>query len=605
MSIADSEDAAPLAAAQSAIALDPTKAEAWNTLGAVHIQRGELEASRDCFSRAVELDPGFIKALNNLAVVLQHLGDLAAAEAHYRQALRNAPDHPDILFNFAALLGVTGRYAQALACVDQLIVQSPGLVRAHLLAADLERDFSRPLAALQVLDKVLSTDPDRVEALGRRAHILCRLDRWGAALIDCEHALNLAPADPDALYMRAQALQGLGLSARALDAFDVAEAASPAPARVLTGKAVLLSELGRKAEALATLDRALIRRPDLAEAWYSRANLTRYAPGDSDLAAMEALVDRPGATFHDRVHLNFALGKAYLAQGDGARAFARLGLGNALKRESLGYDPGADAGLIDKIAATFSAEALASLGGMGDASALPIFVIGMPRSGTTLVEQILASHPLVHGAGEPPYMAEIAEASGFPMGPGRLEAADFAALGGRYLDLIGADAAEVRHVVDKLPSNFLYAGLIALILPRARMIHCRRDPLDTCLSCYSLLFTRGHEYAYDLDELGRFYGLYRRLMTHWRKVLPASVMLDFDYEALIAEPEAQIRRLLAFCGLPWDEACLRFHETPRRVSSSSLTQVRSPLYSSSVGRAQDFRAWLGPLETALAQAGIS
>ncbi|HEY2660889.1 MAG TPA: sulfotransferase [Caulobacteraceae bacterium] len=606
MPIPDSEDATDLLArAIAAVERDPTDAEAWNMLGGVRIQRGELAQSRDCFARAAEIDPGFVKALNNLAVTLQQLGDLEAAAMRYRQVLELAPGHQDIQFNYAALLGALGRHAEGLARADHLVGLAPDMIKAHLLAADFERDLGRSPEALARLERALALAPDQVEALTRRAHIRRQLGQWRLALSDCDHALTLAPGAADALHLRAQALQGLDRPIEALEAFATAEAVSPAPARIITSRAILLGELGRRDEALAALEQALVLQPDLADAWYSRANLTRYAPGDSDLAAMEMLADRPDASPHDRIHLSFALGKAYLDLGDGERAFARLDQGARLKRASLGYDPQVDAGLIDEIAAIFSAERLGRLGGSGDPSTRPIFVVGMPRSGTTLVEQILASHPQVHGAGEATHLADMAEAPGFLAAAPGLAPEDFADLGRRYLDLVGATASEAQRIVDKLPSNFLHLGLISLTLPGARVIHCRRDPLDTCLSCYSLLFTRGHEYAYDLDELGRFYGLYRRLMAHWRQILPPGTMLDFDYEVLIREPEAQIRKLLSFCGLPWDEACLRFYETPRRVTSASLDQVRSPLYSSSIGRAQRFRPWLGPLDAALARAGVS
>jgi hypothetical protein len=314
---------------------------------------------------------------------------------------------------------------------------------------------------------------------------------------------------------------------------------------------------------------------------------------------MTSIAGNPDARYQDRLLLSFALGQFYLDQSDGGEAFHWLEMGNRLKRSTIHYEWEADRRRFAEIMAIFSPETMSRLGGVGDSSTRPIFVFGMPRSGTSLVEQVLASHPMVFGMGEPIYLAEMAEAPGFLERIPELLPTELASLGRRYLALTSTDSVETPRLVDKMPWNFLYAGLISLILPGARMIHCRRDPLDTCLSCYSLLFSRGYEYAYDQTELGRFYRLYESLMAHWQKVLPTKAVLEVAYEKLVEDTEFEVRRILDFCSLPWDEACLRFYQTPRRVASASLNQVRSPIYRTSVGRAQQFIPWLKPLEAAL------
>jgi tetratricopeptide (TPR) repeat protein len=389
----------------------------------------------------------------------------------------------------------------------------------------------------------------------------------------------------------------------ALAAFAVARAVSPTPARVLTGEAILLSELGRKSEALATLDQAIALEPRLAEAWYTRANLIRYPADHPDLGAMAALADDPLTPASGRMQLQFALGKAMLDLDQGEEAFRRLGEGARLKRATIEYSPASDARRAELIVSFYTQALLARAPRDETAGERAIFVIGMPRSGTTLIEQILASHPDVHGAGETTYLAAIAEGRDFLDALAQSEPTALADLGRTYLEQLGRGVSPGLRLVDKMPTNFLHAGAIPLILPGARIIHCRRDPLDTCLSCYSLLFTRGQEYSYELGELGHYYRLYRELMAHWRTVLPPQSLLEVDYEALVREPEGEIRRLVEFCALSWDEACLRFYETPRRVTSASLSQVRSPLYASSIGRAQRFRPWLGPLEAAIGASG--
>jgi tetratricopeptide (TPR) repeat protein len=586
-------------ALRAAVALRPD-AEAWLTLGTILAERGALAESRDCYAAAVRIEPAFLQALNNLAVILHRLGELRAAENRYTQALRLAPDNLDTWLNFAVFQGDRGRYREGLEIVARVLDRSPEMVRAHLIASELERDRGRHEAALAWVERALAVAPDQIEIRTRRIHILCSLRRWNAALDECDRALCIAPNNPEALHARALALQGLDRPDAALEAFRAAETASAAPAPVVTNRAWLLAEMGRKDEALAALDHALVLQPDLVTAWYYRASQTRYAARDPDLAAMEGIADNPDAPYRTKLCLSFALGKAHLDMGEGERAFARLDEGNRLQRAIIDYDVDADARRFAEIAAIFSADTLSRLAGRGHPSSRPIFVFGMSRSGTSLVEQILASHPLVHGGGEPTHLHDMAETPGLMTRVPDLPPQDLVLLGRRYIDLVGADVPQAVRLIDKTPSNFLYAGLISLILPGARMIHCRRDPLDTCLSCYSLLFARGHGYSYDLGELGRFYCLYQGLMTHWRRVLPPQSLLEIDYEAVVTDTEGEVRKILDFCELPWDAACLRFHETRRRVTSASFDQVRLPVYTNSVGRAQPFRPWLGALEAALA-----
>ena len=585
------------AAAQRAIACEPRCAKAWETLGAIKAGCGELAASADCFRTAVEIDPQFLQALNNLAVVQQRLGRHDEAETCYRQALQRAPQNTDIWLNYATLLGTLGRYCDGLAILDQVFASTSPTVSALLLAASMECEIGRDAAALKRIDCILTIEPHTAKILALRSRILCRLGRWESALDDCDVALAHDPQHGEALHAKALALQGLDRIEEAIGCFRAAETCGVAPAAAIVDGGWLLAEMGRTDEALAALERALVMQPRLSTAWYARSKLKRHKPGDPDIAIMEAAADDPAISHRDRMYLGFAIGNAHLELGDGERAFGRLDTANRLKRQTLAYDPDTDEARFAEIAALYSADNIACLSGAGDPSRRPIFVFGMPRSGTTLVEQILASHPSVHGAGEPAHLRDIAEAPGLSLALLRSTPEERDALGRRYIGLAGT--GDAPHFVDKMPLNFLHAGLISLILPGARMIHCRRDPLDTCLSIYALLFTSGQPFAYDQNELGRAYNLYRAMMAHWRRALPPHAMLEIDYEALVRGTEDEIRKLLDFCDLPWDARCLDFHRTRRRVSSSSLAQVRSPIYTASIGRAQEFRPWLGELEDAL------
>ena len=314
---------------------------------------------------------------------------------------------------------------------------------------------------------------------------------------------------------------------------------------------------------------------------------------------METLLADDGMKPLDRMRLEFALGKAWMDVGVGGRAFAHLNSGNRLRRASFSYDVDADVARMDATAAAVGPELMGRHAGAGDPSDLPIFIVGMPRSGTTLIEQILASHPDVHGGGELTQLGALLGGAEYPGLASRLTGERLAQLGRAYSEQIAALAPGRRRVTDKTPANFLHAGLIHLMAPNARIIHCVRDPRDTCLSCYTTLFASGQRFAYDLAELGTYYRGYAALMDHWRARLPPDRFTEVRYEDVVADLEGEARRLVAFCGLEWDDACLDFHTTRRQVRTASANQVRQPLYRRSVGRWERYADHLGPLTAAL------
>ena len=328
---------------------------------------------------------------------------------------------------------------------------------------------------------------------------------------------------------------------------------------------------------------------------------------------MEALAAKSdGLSKTDRMQLDFALGKAYADLKDYRRSFRHLLAGSAGKRATISYDESAAFALFDRIEATFSRDLIARKSGGGDPSASPIFVLGMPRSGTTLIEQIIASHPAVHGAGELQTLNDViltvrgpdGSTLPYPEFVAGIDAGALRQVGARYLALVRELAAksgraDAAHVTDKMPSNYYFAGLIHLALPNATIIHTVRDPVDTCISCFSKLFSAEQNHTYDLGELGRYYKRYERLMAHWRRVLPQGRILDVRYEDVVADVEGQARRIIAHCRLPWDARCLSFHTTERPVRTASATQVRQPIYNSAVGRWRVYEQDIGPLLGAL------
>ncbi len=376
----------------------------------------------------------------------------------------------------------------------------------------------------------------------------------------------------------------------------------PGPAQMdaIANLGGLHMEFGRKADALKAMEAAAKAFPDAPGILFGQTDLRRFAAGDPLIARMEALLAREGISLSDRATLHFGLGKVFLDIGNSAQAFRHYDEGNRLKRSTYAYNSAGDERWMTNLAEAFSPALLAAKTGLGAPSGLPVFVVGMPRSGTSLIEQILASHGSVFGAGELRTLHALSERiEGFPASVSSRGAAELEAIGEAYLARVAPMASGRRHVVDKMPSNFLLCGLIRLALPEAKIIHSRRDPVDTCLSCYTKLFAGEQPFAYNQTELGRYHRAYQALMAHWRAVLPASHFMEVDYEEVVDDVEAQARRMLDFLGLPWDERVLKFHETERPVRTASVNQVREPIYRTSAGRWKQHAAQLGPLLAAL------
>lgn len=363
--------------------------------------------------------------------------------------------------------------------------------------------------------------------------------------------------------------------------------------------------MGRFAEARQAFGRAVALSPKQPAYHRARAETARFTESDPRLAALEDLArDENALSEEQKVELNFALAKAYDDLGRTGPAFECLQKGNAIKRRLVPYDEAQMMNFFREIAAVFTPALMEAKRAVGHPSALPVFVVGMPRSGTSLVEQTLARHPSVFGAGELNYVQDLimAGAAGphYPSSVASLTNEALRKFGGYYAVRASALAPQAKRIVDKLPANFRHLGLIHLALPNARIVHVRRDPVDTCFSCYSKLFLNGLNYTYELGELGRYYKAYERLMAHWRSVLPQDAMLDVQYETLVGNFTDEARRLVAFCGLEWDERCVAFHETSRAVRTLSGYQVRQPLFKTSIGRWRPYESRLQPLLDALA-----
>jgi len=586
--------------ARRAVAMDETLPFGWFYLGSLLLELRQLGESRRCFERALELDGGFWQARTNLAVVQGRQGESAASEAQFERLLREQADNPEVVGNFAAFLREQGRYGEALCQAERAMAMQPGTLDHPLRAAEIEILLGRHGAALARLDGMDEKWWSDAKWLALKAHLLRLLDRYDEAVALCRDALAKGIESGELFRAFGLALHLAGEDDEALEAFD--RASSTHPELALSDKGVLLSQLGRLTEACETFDLALAHDPASADAWYNKTNAKTYAAADPELRAMQRVLDAHGV-YRDRLLLHFALGKAHMDAGDAARAFTHWHEGNRMKRATVAYDAQAMAAHMASIAAQPLEDELANAATGVHPSELPVFIVGMPRCGSSLLEQILASHPNVHGAGELVQLRAIFEAGALRARTLRTSTPQAAepgqSLAERAIDRLRRFSPRADRIIDKDLGNFLHLGIAHRMFPRARIIHCRRDPLDTCFSAYTKLFVGDYGFTYDMRELGLYYRNYHALMAHWRSVLPAETFMEIDYETLVSEPRAQTRRLLDFLGLAWDDACVRFFDTPRMVNTASFAQVRQPMYRSSIGRALPLRSHLQPLIAAL------
>lgn len=595
---------------EHALARKPDMLDARFGLAACLQASGRHEAAIACYETILIAEPAHPEANYGLATVLARLGRIDEATAKYRAALAADPDFAEASCELGKLLAHGPALEEAISCFRHALDVDPEYLEARIALGDALRRLDRDDEAMAMFEAVLAVDPGHSDA---HVGIGILLDRKRRHALAIEHYRVVLAGDPehsDAMGGMANALLHAGRHAEALPLAQRVVTLRPdyAPAAGLLGS--VLAEIGEMDEAKELFRRAVTLAPDRPEFWYYLAQIAKVRQGDEILPVLEAALPRAASLSpQEQCMLHFALAKAYDDIGERDRGFDHLLQGNAAKRAQTEYRETTTVAIIERdIPRVFTAELLAARKEQGNPSDVPVFIIGMPRSGTTLVEQTLASHPAIFGAGE---RAELSQAVG-RLNAGRLGAGRYPeaiwTMAGQELRLMGTDyvtalrslAPSAVRITDKMPGNFLYVGLIRLILPNARIIHTVRDPVDTCLSCFSKLFSGEQPFAYDLAELGHYHRAYQHLMAHWRSVLPLGVMLEVEYEALVEDFEAQARRLVAHCSLEWDPACLEFYKTSRPVHTASMLQVRQPIYRSSVGRWRPDAALLRPLVEALA-----
>jgi Flp pilus assembly protein TadD len=550
------------------------------------------------------LSPDLALALKNRGNLLQRLGRIDEALADYDRALASIPDDADAIIGRGIIQRKLNRIHEAEKTLRRAILLKPDVAEVHLNLGIVLGALGKLVEAESVTRRAIELEPGNHAALHHLAKVLVDLDRLEEAEVVVRRALALRPDDAEAHLDLGNVLMKLGRPDQAGIAYRCAVALKSDLAEAHHNLAVALMETGRLSEARKAAELAVGQAPWEPVHFLQLGEVRKYVADDPYLVALEALSENEASLGTTRqIALRFALAKAYADVGRTEDEFRQLLAGNKLKRGCVDYDEALILAGIERARQVFSSEFMSAARGTGDPSPKPIFIVGMPRSGTTLVEQILASHPEVVGAGELNLFerAIVDIRSAMPATPAYPEIAlhmsggHFRELGGRYLGGIRQLAPTASHVTDKMPANFVFAGLIHLALPNATIIHTVRDPVDTCMSCFSKLFTAGNYQTYDLAELGRYYRHYRALMTHWHRVLPPGRILDVNYEDVVADIEAAARRIVAHCGLPWDPRCLDFHRTERTIRTASAAQVRQPIYASSVGRRRAYEPFLEPL----------
>jgi tetratricopeptide (TPR) repeat protein len=568
---------------------------------------GQGEAAVAELRTALAIRPEMPEAWRLLADHLTAVGDTAGADAAYAQHIRHSTKDPRLLAAAAALCD--NRLAIAETLLREHLTQAPTDVAAIRMLAEVAARLGRFGDSALLLERCLELAPGFAAARFNYATVLHRGNRVEEALREVDRLLILDTRNPGYRNLKAALLARIGEFQQSLDIYGKVLGEYPRQAKVWMSYGHALKAAGQRKESIDAYRRSIELAPQLGEAYWSLANLKRFQFEPDDVAAMTDQVGGKQLTDEDRLHFEFALGKAREDEGAWEESFRHYERGNALKRTYLRYDATETTSNMRRSKALLTKEFFRERAGSGAPAGDPIFIVGLPRAGSTLLEQILASHPAVEGTMELPNIIMMSrklggrktrsEPSEYPELLARLAPEELRSLGELYLQETRIQRkTPAPFFIDKMPNNFAYIGLIHLILPHAKIIDARRHPLGCCFSAFKQQFARGQGFTYSLDDVGRYYRDYVELMAHFDAVLPGRVHRVI-YEELVGNTETEVRRLLDYCALPFDERCLRFFENERAVRTASSEQVRTPIYREGIDHWRHFEPWLGPLKDAL------
>lgn len=568
---------------------------------------GDTEEAVQALQRAAELKPDWPDAWRALGDQLTVSGDGAAADAAYAQQIKASTRDPRLLAPGVALC--EGRIGVAEAMLREYLKQYPTDVAAIRMLAEVAARLGRFVDAEHLLQRCLELAPGFHAARHNLATVLHRQNKAQAALVEVEALLAIDPNNGGYQNLKAAILTRIGDYPEAIEIFAQVLQQFPRQARIWMSYGHALKTAGRQQEAIEAYRTSIRHAPELGEVYWSLANLKTVKFRPEDLNAMRSQLARAGLSSADRYHFEFALGKALEDAGEYAESFTHYAEGNRLRRRELTYSADETHEQVQRSKQTLTREFFAARAGLGCDAPDPIFVVGLPRAGSTLIEQILSSHSQVEGTMELPDIGQLArelggrklrrETSRYPEVLADLDADALRALGERYLQQTRIQRKTAApFFIDKMPNNFQHIGLIHLILPRARIVDARRHPLGCCFSGFKQHFARGQNFSYSLDDIGRYYRDYVELMTHFDSALPGRVHRVI-YEQMVEDTEGEVRRLLDYCGLPFESGCLRFYENERAVRTASSEQVRRPIFRDGVDQWRNYDAALSPLREAL------
>ncbi len=581
-----------IACYRRALELKPDHAHAHYNLGNLLRDQGKLDEAIACYRRAGELKPDFAAAHNNLGIALKGQGKLDEAIAYYRRALELKPDFAAAHNNLGIALKDQGKLGEAIACCRRALELKPDFAEAHNnLGAGLKVQGKLD-EAIACCRRAVELKPDFAQAHNNLGNALKEQKKLDQAIVSYRRALQLKPDFAEAHISLGNSLKDQGKLDEAVVSYRRALGLKPDYADAHYNLGSALEAIGDLQGAEGCFRAALQHNSRFADAHYKLAELLRGKLPHKDLAAQRRLLEEMELTDAQRLFLHFGLAQVLDARGEYAEAAAHLDQGNMLqlsewRKCGQEYDPKEHESFVTRIIGVFTPDFFERVRGFGLESEIPVFVVGLPRSGTTLIEQILASHGQVFGAGETKLVDDTVTALG---GQGadfierlrQLDRETAGRLASLHMERLLALNRTALRIVDKMPENYMYLGLLASLFPQARLIHCRRDLRDVAVSCWMTHFHEVH-WANDQQHIASRFHEYQRLMEHWRKVLPVP-LLEVDYEETVADLEGVARKLVAWCGLAWEPKCLEFHRTKRPVKTASAVQVRQPVFRTSVGR---------------------
>jgi len=586
------------------VQVTPGNAKAQEDLGTLLLNADRAQDALPHLERAKALRPPHAPLEAKLSAVYQKLGMKNEASSARQAAAALSPIQAKL--DEATRLFIKGQFRESEKLAQELVRENPHDVNAALLLARLAMMANCYSDAREILERIVDKQPRFIAAWHDLGTVLKESHEYENAVMVLEKALALEPENALTHYYHGAALAMAARPADAVQSYQKAVSIDPELPGAHIGLGHVLKTVGDQEGGIAAYRRAIELRPNFGETYYSLANLKTFRFTEQDVEVMSERLANESLPVECRVHFAFSLGKAFEDQKNYDQAFAHYALANQLHRDTIAYDPVQTSVAHERMREIFSTDYFAGRGAeSGCSGADPIFIVGLPRSGSTLLEQILASHSLVDGTSELPDISMIAQGltqprsgQAFPLCMPDLSDSRVRELGEQYLEQTRRHRGAAPFFTDKMPNNFAYVGFIKAILPNAKIIDARRHPMDSCFGCFKQHFARGQTFTYDLFELGEFYLEYCQLMHHWDEVLPGQV-LHVQYEEVVADLETQVRRILEFCGLPFEQGCVDFHQTERAVRTASSEQVRQPIYSGSVQTWKRFEAHLEPLRDIL------